>query len=110
MDPIAFSIGNIDIYWYGILVAIAFLLGYLNTLSNVRRYGLDENVVGDLLFKLAITVIIGAKLGAVVPELGYYIKHPLEIFSRAGLGSHGAIITTMVMGYYWTKRPTCRIG
>jgi len=104
MNPIAFTIAGIDIYWYGILVAIAFLLGYLNTQSNVRRYGLDTDEVSDLLFKLCITVIVGARLGAVVANLGYYIRNPLEIFTRAGLGSHGAIITTMVMGYYWVKK------
>lgn len=103
---IAFSIGSIDIYWYGILVAIAFLLGYLNTQSNVKRYGLDTDEVSDLLFKLCITVIVGARLGAVVANLGYYLRNPLEIFTRAGLGSHGAIITTMVVGYYWVKSET----
>ena len=104
MDPIAFSIGGIDIYWYGIIVAIAFLLWYLNTQSNVKRYGLDIDAVGDLLFKLCITVIVGARLGAIVANLDYYLRNPLDMFTRAGLGSHGAIITTMVMGFYWTKK------
>lgn len=104
MNPIAFSIGNIDIYWYGILVALAFLIGYLNTLSNTRKYGLDSNVVQDLLFKLCIAVIIGARLGVIVVNLDYYLRNPIEMFTRAGLGSHGAIITAMVLGYFWTKK------
>ncbi|NLM69442.1 MAG: prolipoprotein diacylglyceryl transferase [Firmicutes bacterium] len=104
MDPIAFSIGGINIHWYGILVAAAFLIGYLLTLRNTRRYGLDEDAVQDLLFKLCIAVIVGARLGVIVVNLDYYLNNPLEMFTRAGLGSHGAIITAMILGYYWTKK------
>ena len=87
MDPIAFSIGGINIHWYGILVAAAFLIGYLLTLRNTRRYGLDEDAVQDLLFKLCIAVIVGARLGVIVVNLDYYLNNPLEMFTRAGLGS-----------------------
>jgi len=104
MNPIAFSIGGIDIYWYGILVALAFLIGYLNTLGNIRRFDLDSDQVQDILFKLCIAVIVGARLGVIVANLKYYLANPLEMFTRAGLGSHGAIITAMVLGYYWAKK------
>lgn len=104
MNPVAFSIGGLDIYWYGIFVAIAFLLGYLNTLSNTRRYGLDSDEVQDLLIKLCIAVILGARLGVIVVNLEYYLANPLHMFTRAGLGSHGAIITVMVLGYFWVKK------
>lgn len=104
MNPVAFSIGSLDIYWYGILVAAAFLIGYLNTLHNTKRYGLDSDLVQDLLFRLCIAVIIGARLGVIVVNLEYYLANPLHMFTRAGLGSHGAIITAMVLGYFWVKK------
>lgn len=104
MNPIAFSIANIDIYWYGIFAAAAFLIGYLNTQSNTRRYGFDQEIVADLLFKLAISILVGARLGVIVANLDYYLANPVHMFTRAGLGSHGAIITAMGLGYYWAKK------
>ncbi len=104
MNPIAFSIGSLDIYWYGVLVAAAFLIGYFNTLKNATRYGLDSDRVQDLLFKLCIAVIVGARLGVIVVDLKYYLANPLHMFTRAGLGSHGAIITVMILGYFWVKK------
>ena len=104
MNPIAIEIGPISIYWYGILIALTFMIGYFITRANTHRYGMDMDVVDDLLFKMAIALIVGARLGVVVLDLGFYISNPAEIFTRAGLGSHGAIITVMIAGYFWTKK------
>lgn len=104
MNPIAFQIGSLEIYWYGIFVACAFLIGYINTLKNAVSYGFDNNSTADLLLKMAIAVIVGARLGVIVVDLEYYLANPLHMFTRAGLGSHGAIITVMVAGYFWTKK------
>ena len=34
LSPIAFSIGNLDIYWYGIILAIGFTIAYLYVFKN----------------------------------------------------------------------------
>lgn len=104
MNPVAFQIGSLEIYWYGIFVACAFLIGYLLTLKNAVSYGYDKEVIGDLLLKMAIAVLVGARLGVIVVDLRYYLANPLHMFTRAGLGSHGAIITVMILGYFWTKK------
>lgn len=104
MNPIAFSIGGLEIYWYGIFIASAILVGYLNTLSNTKRYNLDNNAVQDLLFKLAVAVIVGGRLGVIVVDLRYYLANPLHMFTRAGMGSHGAIALAMILGYFWAKK------
>lgn len=104
MNPIAFSIGSLDIYWYGVFMASAILIGYLNTLSNTRKYNLDSDAVQDVLFKLAIAVIVGGRLAVIVVDLEYYIANPLHMFTRAGMGSHGAIALAMILGYFWAKK------
>lgn len=106
MSNIVFRLGPLQIHWYGILVGIAFLLGYWVTLRNVKRYGLDTEKAEGLLFKLIIAVIIGARMGFIVSNLNYFIANPWEIIriDHGGLGSHGAIITVMILGYFWTKK------
>ncbi|MGI6036855.1 MAG: prolipoprotein diacylglyceryl transferase [Limnochordia bacterium] len=104
MNPIAFRIGPLAIYWYGLLAASAFILGFINIRQNIRAYGLDEEKIESLLLKLAVVFFVGARLGVVLLDLEYYLAHPRHIFLRAGLGSQGAIIAVMIVGYFWTKR------
>lgn len=106
MSNVAFRLGPLQLHWYGILVALAFFLGYWVTLSNVRRYGISVDKMDGLLIKLIFAVIIGARLGYVLTNLPYFTANPSEIIriDHGGLGSHGAIITAMILGYFWTKQ------
>ena len=104
MNPIAFKIWNIDIYWYGICIAILFVTGYSLTRKFALKYEANVDIIDDLLFKLVISAIVGGRLGAVVINLPYYLANPLEIFGRPGMGLQGAIILCMIVGYFLTKK------
>ncbi|MDI9484459.1 MAG: prolipoprotein diacylglyceryl transferase [Bacillota bacterium] len=104
MYPIAFSIGSIDIYWYGILMGCTFVSAYLIARYFARFHGVDEQKIEDLFFISGVVGLIGSRLGAVLPNWRYFLAHPLEIFSRAGMASHGAIIAIMIAGYFYVRR------
>lgn len=106
MNRIAFSIGPLQIYWYGILVATAVLISYWLTRKYIRKYGMDVDKVDSLLLKLILVIFIGARVAYVVTNYRDFINNPWEIIrvDHGGLGSHGAIIGTLLFGYYWTKR------
>lgn len=106
MNNIALKLGPFQIYWYGILIALAFLTGYWLTRRNAKNYGMDLDAVDGLLLKLIIAIIVGARLAYVIANYPYFITNPQEIIrvDHGGLGSHGAIITAMVLGYFWTKK------
>jgi len=110
MNPIAFQIGPLSIYWYGILITLAFASGYYFTTKNAVRYGISEEALDRVAFPLIVSVLIGARFAVVVTNLSYYISNPLAIFGRGGLGSHGAIIAVLVVGYFLTKREGIRYG
>lgn len=104
MDPVAFRIGDIAIYWYGILLAGGLLSGFALALRNSRLLGLDPDAVEGILFKLAISLLVGARLGAIAADIGHYVANPSHIFLRSGLASHGGIIAVMLVGIYLTRR------
>ena len=61
-DPIAFSIGNIDIRWYGVLIATGMLLAVLIACKRAPQQGLtDDDVLDTVIWMLPIGVI-GARL------------------------------------------------
>lgn len=109
-NPVAIQIGPVAIYWYGIFIALSFILGIWVTRKNALSYGINDEILQDLIFKLALTALIGARLGVVVVNLPYYLSHPSQLFARPGMGSHGAIIATMVLGYFFTKRAGVSYG
>lgn len=60
MHPIAFEVGSITVYWYGVLVG----LGCLTGLWTASRRGLQDRVPPDRVFDVAWWVLLGAILGA----------------------------------------------
>ncbi len=106
MSNIAFSIGPLQIHWYGILIAAALIIGYWLTCRNATRYGLEREVLDRLLVRLIVAVIVGARLAFVAANFGFFLAQPWEIIriDHGGLGSHGAFIAAMLLGWYWTRR------
>ena len=104
MYPIAFSLGSIDIYWYGILMAATFVSAFMIARYFARLHGVDLELVENLFYLSAVSALVGSRIGAILPHLGYYLQNPLEIFSRAGMASHGAILAIMVVGYFYVRK------
>lgn len=104
MHPIAFSIGSLEIYWYGILMALTFLSGYFIVHHFAKIHGFQSKIIDDLFFLGAIFGLVGSRLGAVIPYWRYFLANPLEIFSRGGMASHGAIIAIMLVGYFFVRK------
>ena len=58
----AFKVFNIPIYWYGIIIAFAFLLAVLLATKQSSKYGIDPDNFIDLVLFLTPASIIGARL------------------------------------------------
>lgn len=105
---IAFSLFGYQVHWYGIIMAIAIIIG-LYVISRIRKiYYIDipQDFVLDLSFYLIIAGILGARLYYVLLDFKYYIKNPIEIFEvwHGGLSIHGTIIAAIVVGAIYIKK------
>lgn len=115
MDPEIFPalFGNLPIHprWYGILFALAFLLGF----RIVEKIFIKENEslkwLDSAFLALLIGTIVGARLGHVFfYGWHYYSQHLNEIIKiwQGGLASHGAIIGAVIALWIWSKRVSKR--
>lgn len=98
VNPVAFSPFGIEIRWYGVFFAVAFLLGWWLLGRMLRLEGQKTEMADVLLWYVAIAVIIGARLGhCLFYEPQYYLSHPVEILKirDGGLASHGAAIAIL---------------
>jgi prolipoprotein diacylglyceryl transferase len=110
-NPEIFSIGNHGIRWYGVMIALALLTGYLIFKRYLRGDKLTPEMVDSLLVYIAVASIVGARLGhCFFYEPEYFLKNPLEILKiwKGGLASHGwaiGILTALWLYYRRYKIP-----
>lgn len=105
--PEIFTIGNLQIRWYGLLFACAFLFGYLIMNRLFKKEKLPADLLDKLTIYMAIGTIIGARLGhCLFYEPEYYLKNPVEILKiwRGGLASHGAAIGILLALYLFVRK------
>ena len=103
LDPVALSIGPIEVRWYGIAYVVGFALAALVIWRVARRWRVrvDADALITIMFCVIVGVILGARLGYVLfYGNGYYFEHPLEIlaFSHGGMSFHGGLIGALLAG------------
>ncbi len=105
MNPVAFKIFNLEIRWYGILIASGVLIGTIIAMREARRRGLDEEMLLDLLLFAVPAALIGARTHYVIFSWDFYRDNPIEVlnFRAGGLAIHGAIIGAIIVGIIFAK-------
>jgi phosphatidylglycerol:prolipoprotein diacylglycerol transferase len=97
---VAFRIGPLTVYWYGIIIVTAVLVAGWVAAFEARRRGENEDHVWNALIIVVLLGIVGARLYHVFSSpaggaLGweYYREHPEAIFQiwNGGLAIYGAI-------------------
>nr|WP_318963723.1 prolipoprotein diacylglyceryl transferase [Sphingosinicella flava] len=97
LDPIALDLGFFQLRWYSLAYLAGIVCGWWYMLKLIDRPGapMARRHVDDLVFFVAIGVILGGRLGYVLfyrPE--YYIANPAEIpqLWDGGMSFHGGVI------------------
>ena len=107
INPVLLNLGPIEIRYYGLLFALAFLIGYYISKKLAREFDIEESKIENLTIYMLIAVLIGARLFHILfYNLSYYISDPIKIFYiwEGGLSSHGAIIALILLVYFYTKK------
>ncbi len=103
---ILFSLGKINVYWYGLFIVTGVLVALFTTLKLAKKFKISPDKVFDLGFWVIIGGIIGARIYHVFLEIEYYIKNPLNVFKvwEGGLAIHGAMLAGALLLFYFAKK------
>lgn len=106
MHPILFSIGSINVYTYGVFLAIAFLLGLALIRKDWKYFSLDPKLIENLFFTVLISALIGARLLYVLLNWPDYSHQPLKIFKiwEGGLVFYGGFLLSLVAFYLFIRK------
>jgi len=106
VDPAIVEVFGREIRWYGLMFAIAFLLGS-NILAKIFKIeGKPEKDLDKLTVYVIIATIVGARLGhCLFYQPDYYLANPMEILKiwEGGLASHGAAIGILTALYLYSR-------
>ncbi|WP_086428514.1 prolipoprotein diacylglyceryl transferase [Staphylococcus cornubiensis] len=106
IDPVAFSLGGLEVKWYGIIIASAILIGYWIAQKSAQSVGFREDDLVNILLVCVFVAIITARLYFVAFQLDYYVQNPLEIpmIWHGGIAIHGGLIGAFAVGIYYCYR------
>jgi len=106
IDPVAFSLGPLgEVTWYGITLAVAVIALLAITFRELKRRGIPEGTLFNLLFWGVVGGAVGGKLVYLIGQWQINGLDPSEILSRFGWALHGTIIGVVLAGaVYWSVR------
>ena len=102
LDPIAFKIFDLKIYWYSLSYIFGFLffIYYSKFQINKKIINLKVEIVDDFISWAIISIILGGRLGYIFfYNLDLYISNPIEAFKiwKGGMSFHGALIGMVIL-------------
>ncbi|HLD02619.1 MAG TPA: prolipoprotein diacylglyceryl transferase [Candidatus Nanoarchaeia archaeon] len=106
IDPILFSLGPLQIRWYGLFYALAFIAGYFYIRHQAKKQNLAFDTENFLVY-----LIIGDLIGARVFEIlfynpSYYFSNPLEMLAiwHGGLSFHGGLLGGLIAAWLFSRK------
>ncbi len=121
MNRVAFSIGKLDVYWYGILITVGMILAVLYALHHAKIERVKSDDIIDLALALIVFGVIGARLYYVLMKLDTYIVTTGTFWENlcdtvlgminipgGGLAIYGGIIGGFLAGIVVAKKKRIR--
>jgi len=108
--PELLQLGPFSLRWYGLLIAIAVLIGLNLSSWLAKQRPLESGVISDLLPILVLAAVIGARIYYVGFEWHNYANTPWKAFAiwEGGIAIHGALLagTLAVIAFCrWRNQP-----
>lgn len=105
INPIAFTIAQKDIYWYGIIIAFGFYLATNYAMKMSKVFGLkSEDILDAILFATPISIIC-ARIYYVAFSFDSYRDNLIDVFKiwEGGIAIYGAVIGGVLAFYFFAK-------
>ena len=112
LDRVAFTVFGRNVYWYGIFIGLAVVLGVLMAMKEAKRTGQNPEQYLDLAMIGIAAGILGARIYYVIFAWDYYKDDLLSIFNirQGGLAIYGGIIGACIAVVIYSRKKKQNFG
>lgn len=112
MHPVLIDFGIFKLHTYGLMIAIAFLVGMQLGTREARRVDLSpgrkfDQFILDLCFWILVVSMVGSRLLFIIVNWGSeYSRDPMKIFRiwEGGLVFYGGFLSALIFSVYYSKK------
>ncbi len=110
MRPVIVTIGKINIFSWGLMLAIAVIIAIIGISKLFEKEGYQKDIVLDLVVICVICGVVGARLAYIFTyEWAEFLAHPLTMFSLQdggikGLAWYGALVGGLIPFIIYLRR------
>ena len=109
IDPVIFSLGPLQVRWYGAMYGLGFLVGgaILKYLANKKFWPLTKEDIDKYITMLIVGMFLGARLFYIfLYNWEYYSVNLMDIFAvwKGGLSFHGAVFGMCMATWMFAKK------
>ncbi|MBQ7399019.1 MAG: prolipoprotein diacylglyceryl transferase [Clostridia bacterium] len=93
LDRVALRFGNVEIYWYGIIICLGIILGFAVAYLRMKKISVTTDDLADIALICVPSAIVGARLYYVLAELESYNSfYEMIAIWNGGLAIYGGVI------------------
>ena len=109
---VAFSVMGKEIYWYGIIIAVGFILAVLYGMRRALAFGLTDDHILNMLFAAVPAAIICARLYYCIFYWELYADDPISVLYiwEGGMAIYGGVIGAVIAAIISCKAQRIPIG
>lgn len=110
--PASFTFLGREIYWYGVILALAFLAVLVWVVTHAKNFGIAKDDVYDEAIGCIIFGVLGCRIYYVIFQWKYYSQHLNEIIRvwDGGIAMYGGIIAAVLFLVFFTRKRKISLG
>ncbi len=114
LDPVIGKLGPLEFRWYGVIMALAVIVGTWVFSRELARRGISSSHALGIAVIAVPCGVIGARVVHLLDRLGYYWDNPGEIvgLQLVGLAIYGVVLgglVGLIIYCRWKKLPVLRV-
>lgn len=109
IDPVALSIGPLQVHWYGLMYLFGFVGAYLLGLYRIKykEAPLTAPQLNDFIFVwMVLGVVLGGRVGYVLLyQWARFLENPMYLFQiwEGGMSFHGGMVGVWIAAYIYGR-------
>lgn len=104
LNRVAFTVGGMNIYWYGVIIATGFALALVFAFSNCKRFGINsDRMIDVIILSTIMSVICGRLYYIIFSPYDYNSLWEIINMRDGGMAIYGAVLGAFGFGYLFCK-------